>query len=69
MRHGRGIHRVTADSIVGRRMAQAKGARIADDSEIPKDILEHNRRIEEARAEKLARKQAQRNTNHERETP
>lgn len=56
----RGIHRVTCDSVRGRQLAQAKGARVADDSAIPADILEHNRRIEEKRKADLAAREARR---------
>lgn len=52
-------HRVTADSIAGRRMAQAKGSALFTESKDP-HIREHNRKIEEARAAKLAAKEARR---------
>jgi hypothetical protein len=51
-----GIKRVTSDSVTGRRMAQAKGAHIADDSHIPPNIREHNAAIDAKRAAKKARK-------------
>lgn len=56
----RGIHRVTADSYAGRRMTQAKGARIATDAGISPDVLEHNRRLDQERAAKLAARKARR---------
>lgn len=47
-------HRICSESVAGRRLTQAKGARIADDSTIPPAILEHNRKVDEARAARLA---------------
>lgn len=54
----RHIHYVTAESLRGRQMAQAKGAREADESRISPATLEHNRKIEEARAAELAARRA-----------
>jgi hypothetical protein len=54
----RHIHYVAAESHRGRQLAQAKGARIATDIGIPADTLEHNRKIEEARAAELAARKA-----------
>lgn len=51
---GGGVTRVTADSVSGRRMAQAKGARIADDSNIDQAIKAHNDAIEAKRQAELA---------------
>lgn len=52
----RGVHRVTANSVAGRRVTQSKGAHIADDSKIPPDIRAHNAAIDAKRKAKLARK-------------
>jgi hypothetical protein len=56
----RGVHRVAAGSEAARRMAQAKGASVADDSRIPAATLERNRKIDEARAADLAARKARR---------
>lgn len=56
----RHIHYVPAESFRGRQLAQAKGARIADDIGIPVATLEHNRKIEEARATELAARKVRR---------
>ena len=49
--------RAAAGTKRGRQLAQAKGARIADESTIPAAIREHNALVEQARAERLARRQ------------
>lgn len=51
----RGVHRVTADSLAGRRMTQAKGAQIA-----VSPLSDHNRAIEEKRRAELAARKARR---------
>jgi hypothetical protein len=53
---GQPNHRITSYSKRGRQMTQAKGARIADDSQIPPAIREHNAAIEAKRAAELARR-------------
>ena len=55
---GKGVVCVQPGSKRERKMVQAKGARIADDSNIPADIKAHNDAIEAKRQEKLARRKA-----------
>jgi hypothetical protein len=54
------VHRVTGDSVLGRRMQQAKGARVACDDSIPADVLAHNRALDAARAREIEARRARR---------
>lgn len=54
----RPVHRVTPDSRLGRKMQQAKGAQLADNSRILPDVAAWNREVDRRRAEKKAKKGA-----------
>jgi hypothetical protein len=59
---GKGIHRVTPNSKFGRRMTQAKGARVPDgtQSEYAKQHAEHNLRVENERKARLEARKVKR---------
>ena len=50
------VPRVTPNSRAGRRLAQAKGAQLSDDSRIPPDVRAWNAEIERQRALRKAKK-------------
>lgn len=53
----RGVHRVTPDSKAGRRMTQAKGARVVDLLTLTREQTEWNAEVERRKSEKKAKKQ------------
>lgn len=48
-------HRTTSDSLRGRRLRQAKGSKLADDSALTPEQLEWNAEVERRKALKKAR--------------
>lgn len=56
----KGVHRVPPNDPRARRMSQAKGAVVADDSKIPENIRAHNDQISAVRAARIAARERRR---------